>query len=99
MASRSCPFAFCRIQLQMDIFLVAARLESIAEPGGACISGSAYDQVRGRVEADFNDLGEKELKNIARPERVYAVRAGAAGSAPAAQLSLLKKSGHRVSPS
>ncbi len=40
---------------------IAARLESIAEPGGICISGSAYDQVRGRIEANFTDLGEKEL--------------------------------------
>ena len=38
---------------------IAARLESIAEPGGVCISGSAYDQVRGRIEADFTDLGER----------------------------------------
>jgi len=57
---------------------IAARLESIAEPGGICISGSAYDQVRGRIEADFADLGEQRLKNIARPLRVYAVKTGSA---------------------
>ena len=38
---------------------VAARLEGIAEPGGICISSSAYDQVRGKVEVEFVDLGEQ----------------------------------------
>jgi class 3 adenylate cyclase len=52
---------------------VAARLESIAEPGGICISSSGYDQVRGKVAVDFTDLGEQTLKNIARPIRTYAV--------------------------
>ncbi|MDP3074775.1 adenylate/guanylate cyclase domain-containing protein, partial [Bradyrhizobium sp.] len=52
---------------------VAARLEGIAEPGGICISGSAYDQVREKVKLKFSDLGEQSLKNIARPVRAYAV--------------------------
>jgi TolB-like protein/Tfp pilus assembly protein PilF len=52
---------------------IAARLEGIAEPGGICISASAYDQVRGKVETDFADLGEQQLKNIARTVRVYRV--------------------------
>ncbi|KGT76241.1 adenylate cyclase [Bradyrhizobium japonicum] len=52
---------------------VAARLEGIAEPGRICISSSAYDQVRGKVEVEFIDLGEQSLKNIARPVRTYAV--------------------------
>ena len=47
------------------------------------ISGAAYDHVRGRIEADFVDLGEKDLKNIARPVRVYAVKTGSEGAAPA----------------
>jgi TolB-like protein/class 3 adenylate cyclase len=51
---------------------VAARLEGIAEPGGICISSSAYDQVRGKVVVEFADLGEQNLKNIARPVRAYA---------------------------
>jgi adenylate cyclase len=46
---------------------IAARLESIAEPGGICISSAAYDQVRGKVGVEFDDLGEQNLKNIARP--------------------------------
>jgi TolB-like protein/class 3 adenylate cyclase len=62
---------------QHDIFgdgvNIAARLESIAEPGGICISSSAYDQVRGKVGVEFADLGEQDLKNIARPVRAYAV--------------------------
>src|SRR5246127_135944 len=54
---------------------IAARLESIAEPGGICISSSAYEQVRGKVPVEFTDLGEQTLKNIARPIRAFAVRA------------------------
>ena len=52
---------------------IAARLESIAEPGGICISASAYDQVRGKVSVEFAGLGEQNLKNIDRPVRAYAV--------------------------
>ena len=52
---------------------IAARLEGIAEPGGICISASAYEQVRGKVPVEFTDLGEQTLKNIAQPIRAYAV--------------------------
>jgi TolB-like protein/Tfp pilus assembly protein PilF len=52
---------------------VAARLDGIAEPGGICISSSAYEQVRGKVAVEFTDLGEQPLKNIERPVRAYAV--------------------------
>jgi TolB-like protein/class 3 adenylate cyclase len=52
---------------------IAARLEGIAESGGICISSAAYDQVRGKVDIDVVDLGEQNLKNIARPVRAYAV--------------------------
>src|SRR5271165_4997639 len=55
---------------------IAARLEGICEPGGVCISGSAYDHVRGRIDADFADLGERALKNIAQPVRAYALGGG-----------------------
>jgi hypothetical protein len=51
---------------------IAARLESIAEPGGICVSASAYDQVRGKVGVEFADLGDQNLKNIARAVRAYA---------------------------
>jgi len=52
---------------------VAARLEGIAEPGGICISSSAYEHVLGKVDVEFVDLGEHSLKNISRPIRSYAV--------------------------
>jgi len=52
---------------------VAARLESISEPGGICISDVVHQQVSGRVEASFADLGDQNLKNIARPVRVNRV--------------------------
>ena len=50
---------------------VAARLESIADPGGICISSSVYDQIMGKLSLGFVDLGEHSLKNITRPIRVY----------------------------
>ena len=53
---------------------IAARLEGIAQPGGVCISDFAYQQVRDKVSFDFTDLGEQQLKNIARPLKVYRVR-------------------------
>ena len=58
---------------------VAARLERIAEPGGICISSSAYDQVRGKVAVEFIDLGEQSLKNISLPVRAYAVASNVLG--------------------
>jgi TolB-like protein/class 3 adenylate cyclase len=58
---------------------IAARLEGIARPGGICISSSAYDQVRGKVDVDFADLGEQNLKNIVRPVRAYAVKRNGLG--------------------
>ena len=66
---------------------VAARLEGLAEPGGICISGAVYDQVRDRTDFAFEDLGEQEVKNIDRPVRVWRWvadgTATAAGSATA----------------
>jgi adenylate cyclase len=50
---------------------VAARLEGLAQPGGICISLGAYDQVRGKLDVAFEDMGEQSLKNIAQPVRVY----------------------------
>lgn len=62
---------------------IAARLESIAEPGGICLSGDAYRQARGKIEATFEDMGERALKNVAEPVRVYRVTSGSAGAANA----------------
>ncbi|MGH7076312.1 MAG: adenylate/guanylate cyclase domain-containing protein [Stellaceae bacterium] len=53
---------------------IAARLESIAQPGGICLSDDAHRQVRGKLGVEFQDSGEQELKNIARPVRVYQLR-------------------------
>src|SRR3984893_14582017 len=53
---------------------IAARLEGIAEPGGICISGGVRDQIRDKLPYPFEDRGEQSVKNIARPERVYALR-------------------------
>ena len=58
---------------------VAARLESISEAGGICISDVVHQQVKGRVEVPFVDLGEQSLKNITRPVRVYRVELGGEG--------------------
>jgi len=55
---------------------IAARLESIAEPGGICISDSSYQQVRDKFTVHFEDMGVQQLKNIARPVRVYRVPIG-----------------------
>ena len=66
---------------------IASRLEGLAEPGGVCLSNAAYEQVRDRLKVEFIDLGEKELKNIARPVRVYRVNMDreATGSEPSAR--------------
>ncbi len=53
---------------------VAARLEGIAEPGGICVSGKVHDEIRARIGLDYEDLGAKQLKNIAEPVRVYGIR-------------------------
>jgi adenylate cyclase len=50
---------------------IAARLESMAEGGGICISGSAYDQIKNKLAPGHEYLGEQEVKNIAEPVRVY----------------------------
>jgi TolB-like protein/class 3 adenylate cyclase/tetratricopeptide (TPR) repeat protein len=53
---------------------VAARLEGLAEPGGICVSARVQEDVAGRLDLTFDDIGEQNLKNIARPVRVYRVR-------------------------
>ena len=53
---------------------VAARLEALAEPGGICISGRVQEDVHGRVDVAFEDMGERRLKNIAHLVRVYRSR-------------------------
>jgi len=53
---------------------VAARLEGLAEPGGICVSARVQEDAVGKVDLVFDDMGEQQLKNIARPVRVYRVR-------------------------
>jgi len=52
---------------------VAARLESVADPGGICVSSSVYDQIAGKLDLGFVDIGAKSLKNLDRPVRVYRI--------------------------
>jgi adenylate cyclase len=59
---------------------VAARLEALAEPGGICVSARVQEDAAGKLDLSFEDLGEQQLKNIARPVRAYRV---ATGSVPA----------------
>ena len=79
---------------EQDIFgdgvNIAARLEALAEPGGICISRVVRDQVRDKLDYTFEDLGEQNVKNIARPVRVYRVFDRAAESQdPAVQAATL----------
>jgi TolB-like protein len=63
---------------------VAARLESLAEPGGIAVSASIFDQVEGKLDLAFTDMGAQQVKNIDRPVRVYAAGIAAATTAPEA---------------
>src|SRR5260221_3529273 len=54
---------------------IAARIEGLADPGGVFVSNTVHDHVRDRLPFVFEDLGEQQVKNIARPVRVYRVRA------------------------
>ena len=60
---------------------IAARLESLAEPEGLCISGAVHEQVQGKLQLTCQDLGEQSLKNITRPVRVYRVLVAATEAA------------------
>ena len=62
---------------------VAARLEALAEPGAICISGAVYEAVKHKVEARFNDLGPRQVKNVTEPVRVY--RVGSSGPSTTSQ--------------
>jgi class 3 adenylate cyclase len=56
---------------------VAARLEGLAEPGGICVSARVREDAAGKVELAFRDMGEQQLRNIARPVRAYSVSVAA----------------------
>jgi adenylate cyclase len=61
---------------------VAARLEALAEPGGISVSRTVRDQIRDKLSYTFEDMGEQTVKNIARPLRVYAMKAAAVAALP-----------------
>jgi TolB-like protein len=65
---------------------VAARLETLAEPGGICVSRVVRDQVRDKLDFAFEDMGEQSVKNIARPVRMYALRSVAVDNPPASRV-------------
>src|SRR4029077_18219435 len=69
---------------------VAARLEALAEPGGICISRTVREQIRDKLTYPFEDLGDQSVKNIARPVRVYALRAEAVAALPASSAPLAR---------
>ena len=50
---------------------IAARLQAMADPGSMCISGTAYDHLQGKLDCDYEYLGERALKNMERPVRLY----------------------------
>jgi adenylate cyclase len=50
---------------------IAARLEGLADPGGICVSGAVHDQVKNRLQLAFEDLGERQVKNIDEPVRIW----------------------------
>jgi adenylate cyclase len=78
---------------------IAARLEGICEPGQVLISSTAFENVRGKIDANFVDLGEKSLKNIARPVRAYALQVGPpAATSPATPARPLKRKKRALLP-
>ncbi|MGE5269072.1 MAG: adenylate/guanylate cyclase domain-containing protein [Thiohalocapsa sp.] len=87
-----------------DAVNVAARLEALAEPGGICVSRIVRDQVRDKLDFTFDDRGDQQVKNIARPVRVYGLRPGerphlpVAGVPAAAAVSVPEKPSIAVLP-
>src|SRR5262249_39579707 len=61
---------------------VAARLEGLAEPGGICVSARVQEDAAGKLDLAFDDMGERQLKNIARPVRIYRVRVPETAAGP-----------------
>jgi TolB-like protein len=77
---------------------VAARLETMAEPGGICVSARVQEDAAGRLDLAFEDIGEQSLKNIARPVRVYRLRVGRTAPSADAPLALPDKPSLAVLP-
>src|SRR5438105_10296532 len=70
---------------------VAARLEGLAEPGGICVSARVQEDVAGRLDLIFEDLGEQSVKNIARSIRAYALTADAIANMPRADIPVARR--------
>ena len=62
---------------------VASRIQTVAEPGGVCISGSVYDQIQNKLTLQFKPLGEQQFKNIGQPVRTFTITHGERGVLPA----------------
>jgi adenylate cyclase len=77
---------------------IAARLESLAEPGAICVSAVVRDQIGNRLPVAFDDFGDHQLKNIAQPIRVYRVQAATPAVQPVADLPLPDKPSIAVLP-
>ena len=77
---------------------VAARLEALAEPGGVCISGTVRDHIRNRLHYPFEDRGEQDVKNIALPVHIYALRLETIADLPASNLPGAAPRGRRTMP-
>ena len=76
---------------------IAARLESLSEPGGVCISAKVHEEVRGKLASTFEDMGEQTVKNISRPVRAYRSRPGSVGAGHSATAcSLTRQTGVRM---
>jgi adenylate cyclase len=58
---------------------IAARLETLSQPGGLSISGPVFDQIKNKLQLDYEDLGEQTVKNIAEPLRVYRIQSSESG--------------------
>jgi TolB-like protein len=70
---------------------IAARLESLAKPGGVCVSAAVYEQVKNRLDLDFRDMGAKKLKHIAEPVRYYQFGPQAEGAGESAKRALASR--------
>ncbi len=85
-------------QIYGDGVNIAARLEGLADAGGICISGTAYDQVENKLNLTYEFMGEQEVKNIARPVRAYRIEAAPVPSGEPEALALPDKPSIAVLP-
>lgn len=77
---------------------IAARIETLAIPGAICLSDNAYQQIKGKLALDLNDMGEQPLKNIAGPVRLYRVQLHGAALRPQTALPIPEKPSIAVLP-